>query len=115
MATRLLKPDEIKLAREVFRDRLPYGKIYIANFFLPRNQGVPVTLAGVLNPVPLTFRLVYTIYWGEAIYRGSAAQQRFLSLFLRSEREIFRYVAALVPNVADAEDIVQQTALALWE
>src|SRR6185369_14171970 len=43
------------------------------------------------------------------------AQQRFLSLFLRSEREIFRYVAALVPNMADAEDIVQQTALSLWE
>ena len=46
---------------------------------------------------------------------ASAAQQRFLSLFLRSEREIFRYVAALIPNVMDAEDIVQQTALALWE
>ena len=45
----------------------------------------------------------------------NAAQQRFLSLFLRSEREIFRYVAALVPHVADAEDIVQQTALSLWE
>lgn len=45
----------------------------------------------------------------------NAAQQRFLSLFLRSEREIFRYVAVLVPNVADAEDIVQQTAIALWE
>src|SRR5688572_33150620 len=45
----------------------------------------------------------------------NAAQQRFLSLFLRSEREIYRYVAALAPNVADAEDIVQQTALALWE
>lgn len=45
----------------------------------------------------------------------NAAQQRFLSLFLRSEREIYRYVAALVPNVADVEDIVQQTALALWE
>ena len=45
----------------------------------------------------------------------AAAQQRFLSLFLRSEREIFRYVTALVPNVADAEDIVQQTAIALWE
>ena len=45
----------------------------------------------------------------------NAAQQRFLSLFLRSEREIFRYVAALVPNAIDAEDIVQQTALALWE
>ncbi len=46
---------------------------------------------------------------------ASVAQQRFLSLFLRSEREVFRYVAVLVPNVTDAEDIVQQTALALWE
>ena len=45
----------------------------------------------------------------------NGAQQQFLSLFLRSEREIFRYVAALVPNVSDAEDIVQQTAIALWE
>jgi RNA polymerase sigma-70 factor, ECF subfamily len=45
----------------------------------------------------------------------TAEQQRFLSLFLRSEKEIFRYVAALVPNSTDAEDIVQQTALALWE
>src|SRR5512136_1951804 len=46
---------------------------------------------------------------------SSAAQQRFLTLFLRSEREIFRYVAALVPNVGDAEDIVQQAAMSLWE
>lgn len=43
------------------------------------------------------------------------AQQRFLSLFLRREREIFRCVAVLVPNATDAEDIVQQTALALGE
>ena len=33
----------------------------------------------------------------------AAAQQRFLCLFLRSEREVLRYVAALVPNVIDAE------------
>jgi RNA polymerase sigma-70 factor (ECF subfamily) len=46
---------------------------------------------------------------------ATAAQQRFLALFLRSEREIFRYVTALVPNVIEAEEIVQQTALALWE
>lgn len=45
----------------------------------------------------------------------TAAQRRFLSLFLRSEREVFRYVAALIPNLTDAEDIVQQTAIALWE
>jgi RNA polymerase sigma-70 factor, ECF subfamily len=46
---------------------------------------------------------------------SNAAQQQFLSLFLRSEREVFRYVAALVPNMTDAEDIVQQTAMALWQ
>jgi RNA polymerase sigma-70 factor (ECF subfamily) len=45
----------------------------------------------------------------------AAAQQRFLSLFLRSEREFSAMSRSLVPNVADAEDIVQQTALALWE
>ena len=45
----------------------------------------------------------------------TAEQQRFLALFLRSEKEIYRYVAALVPNISDAEDIVQQTALALWQ
>jgi RNA polymerase sigma-70 factor (ECF subfamily) len=47
--------------------------------------------------------------------RPSADQEQFLSLFLRSEREIFRYVSVLVPNLPDAEDIVQQTAIALWE
>jgi RNA polymerase sigma-70 factor (ECF subfamily) len=41
-------------------------------------------------------------------------QAQFLRLFLSSERELFRYVAALVPNVADAEEIVQQTAVVLW-
>ena len=43
------------------------------------------------------------------------ARAAFLALFLQSEREIFRYVAAMVPHHVDAEDIVQQTALALWE
>jgi RNA polymerase sigma-70 factor (ECF subfamily) len=42
------------------------------------------------------------------------AQARFLRLFLSSERELFRYVSGLVPNVSDAEEIVQQTAVALW-
>ena len=46
---------------------------------------------------------------------SKVTQQQFLSLFLRSEREIFRYVAALVPNLSDVDDIVQQTAISLWE
>jgi len=38
----------------------------------------------------------------------------FMRLFLRHEREILRYVAVLVPNPDDAQDIVQETAVALW-
>lgn len=38
----------------------------------------------------------------------------FLKRFLSSEKEIFRYICALVPCLADAQDILQQTALALW-
>jgi RNA polymerase sigma-70 factor, ECF subfamily len=42
------------------------------------------------------------------------AHARFMRLFLSSEKEIFRYIAVLVPRVADAQDVVQQTAIALW-
>lgn len=46
---------------------------------------------------------------------NAAGQQEFLRVFLASEREILRYVAALVPAIADAQEIVQQTAVVLWE
>lgn len=42
------------------------------------------------------------------------SRAQFLRLFLSSERELFRYVAALVPNMGDAEEVVQQTAFELW-
>ncbi len=41
--------------------------------------------------------------------------REFLRLFLANEREVLRYVLAIVPSLADAQDIVQQTAAALWE
>ena len=44
-----------------------------------------------------------------------ANQQEFLRVFLANEREILRYVVALVPNLADAQEILQQTAIVLWE
>ena len=44
-----------------------------------------------------------------------ASQQEFLTVFLANEREIYRYVTALVPTRGDAQEIVQQTAVALWE
>lgn len=47
---------------------------------------------------------------------GSGESQReFLRLFLESERAVRRTVAALIPARDDAEDVVQETALELWE
>lgn len=43
------------------------------------------------------------------------SQQRFLRFFLASEPELRRYVAVLVPNLDDAQEVIQQTAAALWE
>ena len=43
------------------------------------------------------------------------SQEQFFRLFLQAERELIRYVAVLVPNVADARDVLQETAVALWE
>ena len=40
--------------------------------------------------------------------------ERFMRLFVEHERDVLRYVLAVVPNVSDARDIVQETAVALW-
>ena len=41
--------------------------------------------------------------------------QEFIRLFLGAERDLLRYVMVLIPNVADARDVVQETAVALWD
>ncbi len=41
--------------------------------------------------------------------------ESFMRLFLQSERELLRYVMVLVPNVTEARDVLQETAVALWQ
>jgi RNA polymerase sigma-70 factor (ECF subfamily) len=41
--------------------------------------------------------------------------ERFMRLFLEHEPQILRAVLVLVPQRADARDIVQETAVALWQ
>jgi RNA polymerase sigma-70 factor (ECF subfamily) len=48
-------------------------------------------------------------------HHDERSQQRFLRLFLASEPELRRYVAVLVPNLDDAQEVIQQTAAVLWE
>ncbi len=40
--------------------------------------------------------------------------ESFVRLILSSEREVYRYIFALVPNHDDAQDIFQETSVALW-
>jgi RNA polymerase sigma-70 factor, ECF subfamily len=40
--------------------------------------------------------------------------ERFVRLFVEGQREILRYILALVPDIEDAHDILQETAVDLW-
>jgi RNA polymerase sigma-70 factor (ECF subfamily) len=40
---------------------------------------------------------------------------QFVVLFVRSQDRIYAYVATLLPNRADAEEVFQQTSLILWK
>ncbi len=72
MASRLLTDAEIEFARQVFEDRLPYKKIHITSYYLPGNQGVPVTLASAGSIIATRTRRNYTIYFGPDAYNDGA-------------------------------------------
>jgi RNA polymerase sigma-70 factor (ECF subfamily) len=40
--------------------------------------------------------------------------ERFVRLFVEGQREILRYILALVPDIDDAHEILQETAVDLW-
>jgi RNA polymerase sigma-70 factor (ECF subfamily) len=44
----------------------------------------------------------------------STHQEQFMRLFIASEPEVLRYILAVIPDVNDARDVLQETAAALW-
>src|SRR5437764_7861828 len=44
----------------------------------------------------------------------SEQHDRFVERFIRSQDRVYAYVATLLPNRADAEEVFQQTSLVLW-
>ena len=40
--------------------------------------------------------------------------EEFLRQFTQHHRRIFAYIGALMPNLADAEEVMQETSLVLW-
>ena len=42
------------------------------------------------------------------------ANDEFVRRFVRCQQDLYAYIVTLVPNIADAQDILQETAIALW-
>jgi RNA polymerase sigma-70 factor, ECF subfamily len=41
--------------------------------------------------------------------------EQFLRLFMESERRIYAFIVSVLPNLTDADDILQETSLILWK
>jgi RNA polymerase sigma-70 factor (ECF subfamily) len=51
----------------------------------------------------------------ESTPSGTDKTRMFLRAFLQNERRLYAYILALLPNRADAEDLLQEVSLALWD
>ncbi|HEX8146282.1 MAG TPA: hypothetical protein VF591_03685 [Pyrinomonadaceae bacterium] len=90
MASRLLKRSEIEFARQVFQDRLPYTKVHIASYYLPGNQGVPVTLASVSSIIPVVTLRHYTIYFGPEVFTEGADRAGIRDTFIHELTHVWQ-------------------------
>jgi RNA polymerase sigma-70 factor (ECF subfamily) len=45
----------------------------------------------------------------------AASGRAFITLFLKSQRRILAYILTLLPHHADAEDVLQEVSVTLWE
>lgn len=90
MASRLLTDAEIEFARQVFQDRLPYKKIHITSYYLPGNQGVPVTLASASSIIATRTRRNYTIYFGPDAYNDGAHAPATAAVFIHELTHVWQ-------------------------
>ena len=90
MASRLLRKSEIEFARQVFEDQLPYAKVHIASYYLPGNQGVPVTLASVSSIIPVSSLRHYTIYFGPEVFGDGADRAGIRDTFVHELTHVWQ-------------------------
>src|SRR3569832_1416654 len=90
MPSRILKESEIEIARQVFEEQLPYGNIHLASYYLPGNQGVPVTLASVSSLIPVRSMRHYTIYFGPEVFEQGADRPATASTFIHELTHVWQ-------------------------
>ena len=90
LVKRPITEEEEALARQVFQDQLPYRRISIANFFLPGNEGVPVTVAAGTAFIPIKSLTEYTIYFGPEVFRDGAHTPRTRNTFIHELTHVWQ-------------------------
>ena len=90
MASRLLRKSEIEFARQVFEDRLPYGRVHIASYYLPGNDGVPVTMASASSIIPVITMRHYTIYFGPEVFKEGADRPGIRDTFIHELTHVWQ-------------------------
>ena len=84
-----------------------------------RSAGQPGSAAYEGRRMRVTYRHEAWIPGGARGLAGrggdDAKGREFLKRFLPAERRIFGYILTLVPDRADADDLLQETSLAMWE
>jgi hypothetical protein len=90
MASRPLKKSEIEFARQVFQDQLPYKKVHLASYYLPGNDGVPVTMASASSIIPVITMRHYTIYFGPEVFKEGADRPAVASTFIHELTHVWQ-------------------------
>jgi len=57
----------------------------------------------------VTVRLKY-----ELMKSDDKKMERFVALYAANQKRIYRYLASLLPNSVDLEDVLQETSVVLW-
>jgi hypothetical protein len=81
LTSRPINGDEVSLARQIFEEQLPYEQIHIANFYLPGNEGVPVTVKSLTD---------YTIYFGPTVFRDGAQTPGIRNTFIHELTHVWQ-------------------------
>ena len=86
---------------------------------LPGAPREPVGSAGRMRLAETSMEKISPVSttWSEVSEHNpeSPDPQRFLRLFMENERRIYGFIASLLPNLVDADDILQETSLVLWQ
>ncbi len=92
MATRLLKDSEVEFARQVFEDKLPYDKVYLADRYFPFNEKTQtaVTAASLATLIPVRSLRRYTIFVGPTVFRDGADGPGFRDTFIHELTHVWQ-------------------------